>query len=274
MPEHHVLEAVLVARSRAARCAARRRPRPRARAGRATVPPTVFAAAVDLEARPRWTTGGSATGVARALAAHVDAVAGVAQARRGDLARVDRAEREALLELRAARQRSRPSWSTATLCPSKTSSSWPPTVLHEHDRGEVVDRALDEHALAAVPVADAVGRGRQVHDHLRAGQRLRHRRRPRLPDVLADRDADRDAVELEDARLGARLEVALLVEHAVVRQVHLAVDRPRPRRRPAPPPRCRRRRRSRGSRPARRCPRVCAASSCERGGDLRRGTRS
>ncbi len=55
-------------------------------------------------------------------------------------------------------------------------------------------------------------------------ERLGHRGRARLPDVLADADADRDAVELEDRRLGARLEVALLVEDAVVRQVHLAVD--------------------------------------------------
>jgi hypothetical protein len=39
-------------------------------------------------------------------------------------------------------------------------------------------------------------------------------------------DPDRDAVELEERRLGAGLEVALLVEHAVVGQEHLAVDGP------------------------------------------------
>ncbi len=35
---------------------------------------------------------------------------------------------------------------------------------------------------------------------------------------------DRHPVQLEDRRLGAGLEVALLVEYAVIGQVHLAVD--------------------------------------------------
>ena len=47
---------------------------------------------------------------------------------------------------------------------------------------------------------------------------------PGLPDVLADGEADRHAVQLDDAASAPRLEVALLVEDAVVRQVHLAVD--------------------------------------------------
>ena len=47
---------------------------------------------------------------------------------------------------------------------------------------------------------------------------------PGLPDVLADGEPDADAVDLDQRRLGAGLEVALLVEDAVVRQVHLAVD--------------------------------------------------
>jgi hypothetical protein len=69
-----------------------------------------------------------------------------------------------------------------------------------------------------------IGRGREVHDHLGAGKGLGHRRGARLPDVLADGEAQGDAIQLEHARLGARLEVALLVEHAVVGQEHLAVD--------------------------------------------------
>ena len=93
-----------------------------------------------------------------------------------------------------ARATTSPSWSSATLWPSKTSSSWPPTRVAEQDRRQVVARALDEHPLALRALAGVVGRGRQVHDHLRAGQRLGGGRRPRLPDVLADREPDRDAV--------------------------------------------------------------------------------
>ncbi len=93
-----------------------------------------------------------------------------------------------------------PSWSIATLWPSKTSSSWPPTSVAEEHRGDVVAGALGEHPLALEALAGVVGRGRQVHDHLRARQRLVGRRRPGLPDVLADRDADGDAVRPRSAR--------------------------------------------------------------------------
>ena len=199
-----------------------------------------------------WTTGGSATRRGSPLAAHVGAVARVAQAGGGDLARVDRAEREALLELGAAGQ------DAAVLVDGDAVSVEDQLVLaadgvHEHDGGEVVDRPLDEHPLAAVPVADAVGRGRQVHDHLRAGQRLGHRGRPRLPDVLADGDPDRDPVQLED-RPPRRRTGSSAARRRRRSWAGTSCGRwPRPRRRPAPPRRCRRPRRSRGSRPARRC---------------------
>ena len=47
---------------------------------------------------------------------------------------------------------------------------------------------------------------------------------PGLPDVLADRQPEAVVAQVEDGAGGARLEVALLVEDAVVGQVHLAVD--------------------------------------------------
>ena len=158
-----------------------------------------------------------------ALATHVGSVARVAQARRGDLARVDRAEGEALLELGAAGQDA-PVLVDGEAVPVEDELVLAADGVDEHDRGQVVDGALREHALPGLPVADAVGGGGQVDDHLGARQRLRHRRRPRLPDVLADAHPDRDPVELEDGGLCAALEVALLVEDAVVGQVHLAVD--------------------------------------------------
>ena len=100
-----------------------------------------------------------------------------------------------------------------------------------------------------------------------------------VPDVLADRQADQRAVDLDQRRLRARLEVAALVEDPVVGQIALAVDRPhlaagengervvgrgrgrvdqgvevaRARRRAAP--------RAPGSRPGRRSPSTSAATA-------------
>ncbi len=157
------------------------------------------------------------------LAAHVGAVAGVAQARRHDLAGVDRAERERLLELRAARQH-RAGGAHGHAVAVEDELVLAADGVHEHDRRLVVHGALHEHPLAGDAVSAPVRRGRQVHEHLRSGQGLAHRGGPRLPDVLADGDSDRDPVHLEDQRLGSGLEVALLVEDAVVREVDLAVD--------------------------------------------------
>ena len=120
------------------------------------------------------------------------------------LARVDRAEAERFLELWAAREH------CAVLVDGEYVAVEDELVLaadrvDEHDRGQVVDRALHEHALAVLAVAGAIGRRGQVHDHLGAAERLRHRGRPPLPDVLADADPDRDSIQLEDRRLRARL---------------------------------------------------------------------
>ena len=156
------------------------------------------------------------------LPSHVRAVARVAQPRGGDRARVDRAERERLLELR------RPGQDLAVLVDREAVAVEDELVLaahgvHEDDGGEVVHRALDEHPLApgahAAPIGDAdrfTITWAPASASVIAG-------RAGLPDVLADAEPDRDAVQLDDRRLGARLEVALLVEDAVVRQVHLAV---------------------------------------------------
>ncbi len=68
------------------------------------------------------------------------------------------------------------------------------------------------------------GRSGEVDEYVRARPRALDSGRARLPQVLADRQAERRFAELEQADLGARLEVPLLVEHAVVRQEALAVE--------------------------------------------------
>ena len=82
------------------------------------------------------------------------------------------------------RRRARHEW------PSKISSSWPPTALHERDEARRVARALLEHLLALALLADVERRRRDVDEQLRAGQREVGRGRARLPHVLADRHAD------------------------------------------------------------------------------------
>ncbi len=61
------------------------------------------------------------------------------------------------------------------------------------------------------------------HDQLRAGV-ARRGGRTRAPDVLADDDADPNAIDIDDARIDAGGEVALLVEDGVIRQALLAID--------------------------------------------------
>ena len=94
----------------------------------------------------------------------------------------------------------------------------------ERKRGEVVAGALLEHRLALGGLAGLVRGGGEVDDDLGARQRLVDERPVGDPVVLADRQPDRDAVDLDDRRLDAGLEVADLVEDAVVGQAHLAVD--------------------------------------------------
>ena len=60
----------------------------------------------------------------------------------------------------------------------------------EGDAGDVLAGALGEHPLALGALAGVVGRGGDVDDQRRAGQRLVAGRRAGLPDVLADRQPD------------------------------------------------------------------------------------
>ncbi len=98
--------------------------------------------------------------------------------------------------------------------------------IAECDVGKVVAGALDQHPLSLRALAVVVRGGGDVDDHLRAGECLVSCRRARLPDVLADREADRRAADPDSGRCAAGLEVALLVEYAVVRERHLSVDAP------------------------------------------------
>ena len=125
-----------------------------------------------------------------------------------------------------ARAMTSPSWSTTKEWPSKMSSSCPPTSAAERDRAEVVARPLGDHPLAHDALARDVRRRGDVDDDRRPRERLEAHRQARLPDVLADRQPDGDAVDLDERGAGAALEVAHLVEDAVVRQVDLAVVRP------------------------------------------------
>jgi hypothetical protein len=95
--------------------------------------------------------------------------------------------------------------------------------VHVDDRQAGLGIALAQHRLAPGELARVVGRAvdRQQHLRPRGG---RAARRLGTPEVLADGDAELDALHLHHAGLRARLEVALLVEHAVVRQGLLAVD--------------------------------------------------
>ena len=100
----------------------------------------------------------------------------------------------------------------------------PSDEVAEREVGARVARTRDEHLLAVLRLADVERRGRQVHDQLRARQREIRRGRAGLPDVLADRDADGHVSEPKQHEVAAGCEVAVLVEHAVVREEVLAVD--------------------------------------------------
>ncbi len=83
----------------------------------------------------------------------------------------------------------------------------------------------DEHLLAVLGLPHVERRRGQVDDELRAREGEVGGRRARLPDVLADRDADRSLTHAQKHEVAALGEVAVLVEDAVVREEVLAVDR-------------------------------------------------
>ncbi len=87
-----------------------------------------------------------------------------------------------------------------------------------------VARPGDQHLLALLGFSDVERRGREVHDELSSGESEIGRRRARLPEVLADRRSDVRVAEPEQHEIASLREVAVLVEHAVVREELLAVD--------------------------------------------------
>ncbi len=95
-----------------------------------------------------------------------------------------------------------------------------------HDRQLYVLNALSDDALTALLVVERVRRSVDHHEQLRAC-RLRRAGGARLPNVFADQKRRSNAVEIDDAGVLAVLEIALLVEYRVVRQLLLAVVRER-----------------------------------------------
>ena len=94
----------------------------------------------------------------------------------------------------------------------------------EDERAAVVPRPRREHLLALRVLADVERRRGEVDEDLRACLGALDGGRAGLPDVLADRQSESRLAVLEQHDVRAGLEVALLVEHAVVRQQPLAVD--------------------------------------------------
>ncbi len=95
----------------------------------------------------------------------------------------------------------------------------------EGDAGEVVAGALGEHALSLGPLAGVVGGGGDVDDQRGAGEGLLGGGRAGLPDVLAHRQPEAVLAEGEHGPRRSGPEVAVLVEHPVVGEMDLAVDR-------------------------------------------------
>ena len=92
-----------------------------------------------------------------------------------------------------------------------------------HERA-VVGGAPADHLLARPPLAVVVRRAVDVDQKLRAVVRLPGHRPGGKPAVLTNREADARAVELEDGAAVTGLEIALLVEDAVVGQEDLVED--------------------------------------------------
>ncbi len=84
---------------------------------------------------------------------------------------------------------------------------------------------LAQHLQPLLALAGVIGRGVEIDQQLRAGLG-RPRHRPRQPDILADGHADPHPGHRHHRRGLARHEVALLVEHAVIRQPLLVIRRP------------------------------------------------
>jgi hypothetical protein len=100
----------------------------------------------------------------------------------------------------------------------------PTDEIYIDDRNGFVPCANGKHFFAVSQTAREIRRSVDIHDELGA---LEHGFADRFgsPYVFADRDRDLDAADIEHwTRVGRRSEVALLVEHGIVRQPLLAVD--------------------------------------------------
>ena len=91
--------------------------------------------------------------------------------------------------------------------------------VHVEDRHGRVRGARRQHRLALTDTSGVVWRRVDVDDELGATRGLCEHRSARAPRVLADRDGDAHAADDEQRAVDRRgLEVALLVEHGIVRQ--------------------------------------------------------
>ena len=191
--EHDVLEAVLGDVVAQCRGRAPRRPRRRRRSSGATGPPgsppigRAASASAPRSAAPAPSRDGAAWRVSRRRAAPA------ASSRRRRPAAPRRTARARAIDLAVVVDHERVAVEDELVLAADERA--------EGDRAAVVARALGEHLLALEPLAGVVGRGGDVDD-----QRARPRsassrgRRPGLPDVLADREPDGDAVDLDQRR--------------------------------------------------------------------------
>jgi hypothetical protein len=133
--------------------------------------------------------------------------------------------REVLLELGGARDGLAPRGDDDAMAVEDQLVLSAHQVAHR-EGGAGLPRALLDHLLPREALAAVIGGGRGVHDQAGAREGLHRGGRARVPDVLADREPHADPGHLDQRRAVARLEVAALVEDAVIGQEHLAVGRP------------------------------------------------
>ena len=124
-----------------------------------------------------------------------------------------------------ARASTSPSASTTTNGRRRRARPAPPTALQSATETPLSRARGAQHVLALAVLADVERRRRDVRDELRAGGAELRRGRP--GDARCPRrsvSADARAGEVDQHLVVRRLEVPVLVEHAVVRQVVLAID--------------------------------------------------
>jgi hypothetical protein len=143
------------------------------------------------------------------------------------LLQVQVADQQLLLELAAARQQ------VAARVEHHAPAVEDELVLAAHrvqvaEKDGAVTGPSGEHSLAELALA-AVERGGSDGDNdFGASETLAAGRITGVPDILADREPDPGSGHAEDRRLRAGLEVAVLVEDAVVGKILLAIDAGQP----------------------------------------------